>query len=97
MSTVENYEQNRYCLDSDCAGIAEPQEEPQGGPGSVLRYYVCSQCDMEFGYELVTNPDAPGADGGACSLGIPESVRRVASVPPEGKGVFIGSIGRRPE
>lgn len=93
--SVESYEQNRACPDSDCPGTAEPVEEPQGGPGSVLRYFVCGTCDMEFGYELAAG-EASAA--GACSLGIPEGVRRAASVPPEGSQVFLGTtIGRRPQ
>jgi hypothetical protein len=91
VSAAESFERNRFCLDSDCAGVAEPEED--SAEGGMLRYFTCSRCGMEFGYELVRDEDAAGN----CSMGIPESVRRVASVPPEGKGVFIGQIGRRPE
>jgi hypothetical protein len=49
---------------------------------------------MEFGYELVKDE----AQAGSCSLGIPEGVRRAASLAPKDKGVFLGAtIGRRPE
>lgn len=92
------YERNRFCLDSDCAGIAEPEEESQGGPGTLLRWWRCSRCEMEFGYELVANPDAPGSES-ACQLGIPEGVRRAISIEPDRKSgpVFLGGIGRRPQ
>jgi hypothetical protein len=88
----EAYEQNRFCLDSDCGGVAEPEEELTDG--GVLRYFACSKCEMEFGYEVI--PD--GAAAGSCSLGIPEGVRRAASLPPDDSKVFLGAtIGRRPQ
>lgn len=88
---VEGYEQNRFCTDSECAGIAEPEEDL--AEGGVLRYFVCRTCETEFGYELVRDEAAAGS----CSLGIPEGVRRAASLEPASKGVFIGQIGRRPQ
>lgn len=87
----ETYEQNRFCIDSDCAGIAEPEEELT--EGGTLRYFSCTRCQTEFGYEVVRDEDAAPS----CQLGIPEGVRRAASLAPQDKGVFIGSIGRRPE
>jgi hypothetical protein len=91
---VERYELNRACLDSDCGGAAEPEEEL--AEGGMLCYWRCTQCEMEFGYELV--PDESAA--GSCSLGIPEGVRRKAStpVPDSPAHVFLGTtIGRRPQ
>ena len=87
----ETYEQNRFCADSDCGGIAEPEEDL--GEGGILKYWVCRKCQMEFGYHLVKDEAAAGT----CSMGIPEPVRRAASVAPP-QSVFLGStISRRPE
>lgn len=80
------------CLDPECAeqgGMAEPESDGD------LCYYACSRCGYEGGYEQVRQ------DAGACALGIPEEVRRLASpVPPAqpaGQPVFLGTtIGRRP-
>lgn len=88
----ETYEQNRLCLDSDCGGTAEPEDEL--AEGGTLRYYVCLRCEMEFGHELKRDE----AVAGSCSLGIPEGVRKAASLAPQDQGVFLGAtIGRRPQ
>ena len=90
----ERYEQARFCLDSDCGGKAEPEEEL--AEGGLLRYWACAECFMEFGHEMVKDDTAEGS----CQLGIPAAVRERASVPPPGQPerVFLGStIGRRPE
>lgn len=90
---MERYELNRFCLDSDCGGIAEPEEEL--AEGGLLRYWACAACGCEFGYELVKDEAAAGT----CSMGIPEDVRRKASLAPASgqPGVFLGAtIGRRP-
>lgn len=88
---MESYEQNVFCIDSDCGGIAEPEEDL--AEGGILRYYVCRTCGTEFGYELKKDDAAAGT----CSMGIPEPVRRAASLAPQDKGVFLGAtIGRRP-
>ncbi len=90
----ERYELNRFCLDSDCGGTAEPEEEL--AEGGLLRYWMCSRCFMEFGYETV--PDESAA--GSCQMGIPEDVRRKVSIPVPDKPahVFLGTtIGRRPQ
>ena len=91
---MERYELNRLCADSECASIAEPEEEL--AEGGLLRWWTCGTCGMEFGYELVKEESAAGG----CSLGIPAAVRAVASAPVPDKParVFLGStIGRRPE
>ena len=89
------YELNRFCPDSSCTGIAEPEEDPQGGGSGILRYWVCSVCEMEFGHQLVPR-DQPES---VCSLGIPASVREKFTPRPvdQRKAVFLGAIGRRPE
>lgn len=88
---TERYEQNRFCIDSECGGIAEPEEDLT--EGGVMRYYVCRTCETEFGYELLKDQ----AQEGTCSMGIPEPVRKAASLAPK-PAVFLGStIGRRPE
>jgi hypothetical protein len=78
------------CADPECP---EPQPSAQPEADGDLRYYACA-CGMEFGYEVARQ------DAGACQLGIPEQVRRAASIEPgqpeSGQPVFIGSIGRRP-
>lgn len=92
------YELNRFCLDGDCAGIAEPEEDLQGD--KLLRYWVCRTCDMEFGHMLVENPAASSSS--SCQLGIDDAtLHRLNTVPSRSAAapgqVFIGGIGRRPE
>lgn len=77
------------CGDPECTGMAEPEADGE------LRYYACTTCGFESGYEMTRQPE------GTCQLGVPEDVRRLASVPPAqqsaGQPVFFGtSIGRRP-
>lgn len=70
-----------------CGGPAEPEEE------DGLLKYVCTGCQYELGHTRLTQADD------ACSLGVPEEVRRRSSLPqaePE-LPVFLGTIGRRPE
>ncbi len=71
----------------DCGGPAEPEEE------DGLRKYVCTACEYEFGFQLLQQAEPEGS----CQLGVPEEVRRRASVPPRASEVFIGQIGRRAE
>lgn len=90
----EHYEQDRACLDSECGGRAEPEEEL--AEGGLLRYWSCTVCLMEFGYEVVKEESA----GGSCALGIPAAVRDRVSrpVPDKPARVFLGStIQRRPQ
>lgn len=87
----ERYELNRLCPDSDCGGIAEPEEEL--AESGLLRYFTCMTCLMEFGHELVKDETA----GGGCSLGIPAAVRERASAPVPDKParVFLGGTIQR--
>ena len=90
----EQYELNRFCIDSDCGSIAEPEEELT--EGGLLRYWTCTVCGCEFGYETVKDEAAAGS----CQLGIPQAVRERVSISPPDKParVFLGAtIGRRPE
>lgn len=92
----EQYELNRFCPDSDCAGIAEPEED-FGEGGKILRYWVCRTCETEFGHQLI---DAPGLPGDVCQIGIPARVRQLMDQPFRGVPgrTFLGTtIGRRPE
>jgi hypothetical protein len=75
--------ETRPCKDPECDGTSEPEGDP------AIRYWACTTCGYEFGYERV----GQAADG--CSLGIPEDTRRRAMAPPESR-VFLGTIGRRP-
>jgi hypothetical protein len=82
------------CLDPECAekgGMAEPESDGE------LRFYACTTCGYEGNYQMVRQ------SSDACSLGIPEEVRRAASFDPRqdrpsaGQPVFLGTtIGRRP-
>jgi hypothetical protein len=77
------------CHDPECAedgGVAEPESDGE------LRYYACARCGYEFGYQMARQ------DAGTCSLGVPEAIRRAASIEPaqEPQPVFLGTIGRRP-
>jgi hypothetical protein len=62
----------------------EPEEDGD------LRLWVCNRCGDETGYVRIPVQE------GSCQLGIPEDVRRAASVVPGSTEVFIGTIGRRP-
>lgn len=71
-----------------CGRLAELEDE------DGLRKWVCAQCGYEFGFTQVEQFES------SCSLGVPEGVRRAASLAApadEGRGVFLGGIGRRPE
>jgi hypothetical protein len=74
-----------------CGGMAEPEEDGQAA------YHVCTECDAEFGYRLLTA-------GPVCAAGL--EIRADARQPPgvmslesggQRASVFIGSIGKRPE
>ena len=83
------------CGDPECAaagGMAEPESD------GVLRYYACTTCGFETGYQTA------GQDENACAAGVPEEVRRAVSISPDrtapprgGQPVFVGTIGRRPQ
>jgi rubredoxin len=74
------------CHDPECGGTAEPESDGE------LRYHACTTCGYEFNYEQASQ------DAGACQIGVPEDVRRAASIEPRlpDQPVFIGTIGRRP-
>lgn len=61
------------CTDPECGGQAEPEQDGDHA------YYECLRCGYSFGFTrtetLALNPD------GACSVGIPENLRRAASQP----------------
>jgi hypothetical protein len=72
-----------------CGDLAEPEVED-----GVFKY-VCG-CGYEFGFSRLEQPED------ACSLGIPEDVRRGGVLPPETGGtrdqppVFL-TLGKRPQ
>lgn len=61
------------CADPQCGGRAEPEQDGDH------TYFECEHCGYAFGFTrtetVAVNPD------GACSVGIPENVRRAASRP----------------
>lgn len=63
-------EEETPCRDPECSGIAEP--EVDGG----YRFYECPECGFLFGYSRVEQPDD------VCGIGVPEEVRRAASIAP---------------
>ncbi len=69
------------CYDPDCTGVAEPEQD--GGH----RYHACTSCGYSFNYESVPT------EAGSCELGVPEAVRRAASVAPPTP--LLLQIGRR--
>lgn len=79
------------CRDPECAergGMAEPDGDAE------MRYYTCTECGYEFGYQQVKQ------DTGTCQIGVPEGVRRAASAGAEramaqSQPVLL-QIGRRP-
>lgn len=72
------------CFDPECVDPtgARSVAEPDGD--NELRYYTCETCGSEFGFQRVPeNAIVPDGEGGSCSIGVPEAVRRRASVPME--------------
>lgn len=59
------------CRDSECDGVAEVEQDGN------MAYYECQECEMQFGYRKLEQPDH------MCGIGVPESVRQVASVEPQ--------------
>lgn len=61
------------CSDPGCSGRAEPEQDGDH------TYFECVKCGYCFAFQrldtIAVNPD------GACSVGIPEDVRRAASEP----------------
>jgi len=56
--------------------LVEPEVDGQH------RYWECQNCGYAWGYELISE----GSElNGACSMGVPEAVRRAASFSPEEK------------
>jgi hypothetical protein len=64
--------------------MAEPEEDGD------FRYWACDTCGYEFGYHPV-----PSTVDSSCQLGVPEDVRRKASVPARSGVVDLGSVIRR--
>lgn len=65
------------CADSECDGQGEPDGDNE------LKYYTCDNCGYEFGYQRIPQTVISEDQAGNCSVGIPEEVRRRASVPME--------------
>lgn len=73
MSLIEG---EQPCPDVDCGGVAEPEVD------AGYSYYECGECGFQFGYARMDQPDE------TCALGIPEAIRRAASIEPPGKRVI---------
>jgi hypothetical protein len=69
------------CRDPECPYLASPEQD-----GDHV-YYAC-RCGMEFGYQLVKQPD-----DSSCAMGISEGARQQLSSRPE---PVMLQIGRRP-
>ena len=68
------------CFDPECAavgGVGEPEQDGEH------RYFACTVCGNEFGWERVISETLALDPDGACSIGVPEDVRRVVSAPME--------------
>ncbi len=74
------------CIDPDCDGIAEPEAD-----GDV-RWHECLDCGHGFNFRRVEQP-LTAQPAGHCAVGIPEAVRRRASLAP----TPLLQIGRRPD
>ena len=61
------------CRDPECEGVAEVEQDGN------MAYYECQECEMQFGYRQLDQPDH------ACGIGVPESVRKIASYDPTPK------------
>lgn len=81
------------CADPECSGRAEPEQDGDH------TYFECEECGYAFGFTrletVAVQPD------GACSVGVPEDLRRAASQPMtkalRASGPPLLSIGRRPD
>lgn len=76
----------RRCPDPDCGGTAEPEQDGDH------RYHECTACGYGFGYQKLETVSVSTA--GACSVGIPEGIRRAASAPME--SALARDAGRMP-
>lgn len=72
-SVTEIMSQEVPCPDPECGGRAFPEQD-----GDHI-YYECEDCGFNFGYERAPQPAVTGDAQGACSIGVPESIRRAAS------------------
>lgn len=63
-------EDEQPCRDPECSGVAEPEVD------GAYRYLECVECGYQFAYERVDLPDD------TCGLGVPEEIRRMASIEP---------------
>lgn len=69
-------ESERPCFDPSCAaegGVGEPEQDGDH------RYFTCTLCGNDYGWERVETSVLVEAPDGSCSVGVPESIRRAAS------------------
>lgn len=80
-------EETRPCRDEECPGSADPEQDGD------TRYWACTLCGMEFGFERTPQPVQD-----ACAIGVAPEVRQRFSSPADGRPAPVPiSIGRRPD
>lgn len=82
------------CNDPGCRGRAEPEQDGDH------TYFECLECGYAFGFTRLETV-AVQRDG-ACAVGVPEDIRRAASLPmtnalAASQPLPLLSIGRRPD
>lgn len=71
---IELAEGELPCYDPDCVGVAVVERDGDH------QWHECQDCGYQFGWEQV---GLPSGEDGACSIGVPEALRRQASAPME--------------
>lgn len=67
-----------------CGAAAVPEQDGE------CQWLACLSCEYEFAWQLVKHTQ------GACSLGVPATIRSQFQAPPPQPGkVFLGQIGLR--
>lgn len=69
------------CGDPECAEANSPLLTAEVEVDGDHKYHVCIECGYNFNYQKV---EGSGVADDACSIGVPESIRKIASAAPEG-------------
>lgn len=86
MNDTAWYDTAVACRDPECPGVAEPEQD-----GDTY-FHACVECGYEFNFRIIRTTTVAGTD--TCAIGVPESVRRSASITPGGDLPLL-QIGRR--